>query len=280
MPDAIIAHNLGAATSRPEYEAAKAGDRSSALQLARSLVTDDVTESIRSQIGDKKPIIVPVLAIEQSGNNMIRAMTAMVIGNELGATASKNITQSVKANRSKLSALDRVFQHAAFVGAVESGADYLLVDDTLTQGGTFAALAEHIRSNGRDVIGVFVLIGRQYSAKLRLSNELLSAIREKYGDIEQDFVRARRYRYDYLTESEARDLVSFRPADTVRNRILEAGNEGSQRVGEAGTSEGLDVLRISPSQPNPSEQALFDKMPPTYRAVYNDLQAGLTVAKA
>ena len=109
-----------------------------------------------------------------------------------------------------------------------------------------AALAEHIRSNaGGNVIGVFALSGRQYNAYLRLSNELLGALREKFGDVEQDFVQATGYGFYYLTESEARALVSFRTADAVRNHIIAIANEKSRSLGQAGTSEGSgSVLKL------------------------------------
>lgn len=41
--------------------------------------------------------------------------------------------------------------HPRFDGPVEAGRDYLLVDDTLTQGGTFTSLAAHIRAGGGNV---------------------------------------------------------------------------------------------------------------------------------
>jgi adenine/guanine phosphoribosyltransferase-like PRPP-binding protein len=48
------------------------------------------------------------------------------------------------------------------------GQDRLLVDDTLTQGGTFAALASHIKEGGGNVVGAVGATGKQYSAIPRL----------------------------------------------------------------------------------------------------------------
>ena len=47
----------------------------------------------------------------------------------------------------------RLFNSPEFDGPVVNGATYLLVDDTLSQGGTFAALASHIQLGGGKVIG-------------------------------------------------------------------------------------------------------------------------------
>jgi hypothetical protein len=56
------------------------------------------------------------------------------------------------------------------------------------------------------------------------------------------------YGFDYLTESEARALTSFRPSDTVRNRIIAQGNVGSDGLDGQGTGEGSgSVLKSSPT---------------------------------
>ena len=112
-----------------------------------------------------------------------------------------------------------------FQGIVRTNTDYLLLDDTLTQGGTFAALASNIQQSGGNVIGTFALTGKQYSAKLMLDPETLQQLNDKYGDIEHDFKAATGYGFAALTQSEARALAHFRPAESVRDRILAAGNE-------------------------------------------------------
>ena len=107
--------------------------------------------------------------------------------------------------------------------------DYLILDDTLTQGGTFAALAGHIEAGGGRVIGAVALTGKEYSAKLRPSDETLSALREKHGNLENDFRAATGHGFDALTQSEARYLTNFKPADGVRDRILAEGRRRGAR---------------------------------------------------
>ena len=58
-----------------------------------------------------------------------------------------------KAKRTALDGLGRIFQQPEFDGAVQPGKAYFLVDDTLTQGGTMAALASHIQQNGAGWLG-------------------------------------------------------------------------------------------------------------------------------
>ncbi|MEY3895197.1 MAG: hypothetical protein RLZZ214_716, partial [Verrucomicrobiota bacterium] len=252
MPPAVIGHSLDA-TKHPEYAAAKAGNPNAALRVARDLVTPQMRSAVKALIGDSTPVIVPVVAIEATGNNMIPQMVAIRLEESLGLSSTAEIVQSVRAHRSDKSGLDRVFSQPEFSGPVEQGQTYLLVDDTLTQGGTFAALADYITRNGGEVVGAVALTGKQYSATLRLSEPLLAQLRKRLGDLEDTFRTATGHGFERLTESEARTLVSYGPLERVRARILEAAvtrgdGLGTLNEGQGDSSLGSS-LRSSPSQP-------------------------------
>ncbi|WP_411705419.1 phosphoribosyltransferase [Edaphovirga cremea] len=85
----------------------------------------------------------------------------------------------------------------------------MLLDDSLTQGGTFAALASHIEAGGGRVVGAVALTEKQYTAKFSPSPETLQALREKHGDIESDFLAATGHDFDALIESETRYISNF-----------------------------------------------------------------------
>jgi hypothetical protein len=68
-----------------------------------------------------------------------------------------------------------------------------------------------------------LLTGKPYSARLALSSETLRAARDKHGQIESWWGAIFGYEFDLLTESEARYLVRAEDADTIRNRMVEAG---------------------------------------------------------
>lgn len=223
LPDAIIGRVLGDASRHPDFPAAKAGDTQAAMRLVTDLVTPDVVGKVRSALGGRQPTIVPVLAIESAGHNKIPMVAAQRLGAALGLDVDEGIFQSVKAKRTALTGLDRIFQQPEFDGAVQAGMEYLLVDDTLTQGGTMAALASHIRQHGGKVVGSFALTGKQYSATLKLSPETLKILRERYGDIESEFRAATGRGFDALTESEGRYLAKHGTPDAVRARILAEG---------------------------------------------------------
>lgn len=114
---------------------------------------------MKASIGDTKPRVVPVAAVEASGRNKIPVAAAEVLAARLGLSTDDMIVQANRAHRTGMDGLDRIFAPVDFAGAVEAG-PYLLVDDTLTQGGTFAALASHIREGGGTVAGVIALTGK------------------------------------------------------------------------------------------------------------------------
>lgn len=230
LETALIGGDLGTISGHPDYAAAKAGDVEAAVRLAQDIVTDDMVQQVRKLIGDARPVVVPVVSEEASGRNKIPRAGAEVLAHRLGLEAGTGVVQSNAPRRTSLPGLDRIFASPEFDGPVIAGRDYLILDDTLTQGGTFAALAGHIEAGGGRVIGAVALTGKQYSARLRPNDATLSALREKHGDLENDFRAATGHGFDALTESEARYLTNFKPADAVRDRILAEGRR--QGIGE------------------------------------------------
>ncbi|WP_052095265.1 PLxRFG domain-containing protein [Comamonas thiooxydans] len=243
MPDAIIGSTLGSASSHPDYAAAKAGDIEAAFRLAQDIVTPELVAKVRAAIGDSKPVVVPVAAEEATGRNRIPVAAAGVLAQRLGLSTSGAIVQANRAHRTGMDGLDRIFAPVDFAGAVEAK-PYLLVDDTLTQGGTFAALASHIREGGGTVAGVIALTGKQYSAKIQPTTESLASLRQKHGDLENEFRAATGYGFDSLTESEARYLARYEPADRLRDRISAEGHRG--RAGEDQGNAGPGSLEDGP----------------------------------
>lgn len=221
VPDVIIPYKLGDLGGHIDYQAAKAGDTIAAVRLANDLVTNDVAKKVAS-IGGNDVLLLPVLAEEGTGRNKIPLAIAKVLQGKTGRKVELSIYQVNKPTRTGLNGLDRIFAVPEFEGDTDlSGRSFLLVDDTLTQGGTFASLASHIRQNGGNVAGAMALTGKQFSARLKLDSSTLGKLKQQYGDIENDFREATGYGFDALTESEARYLSNYKPSQTVRDRILE-----------------------------------------------------------
>lgn len=87
--------------------------------------------------------------------------------------------------------------------------------------------------------------GKQYSAKLAPSPELLSQVRERFQSVEDDFRAATGYGFDALTESEARYLAKHDNAQSVRDRIVEAGRSASVGLDQVGSGspQGIKASR-------------------------------------
>lgn len=243
IPDAIIGHKLGDLNRHPDYAAAKGGDVEAAFRIATDMVDDAMVEKVRAAAGGAD-IIVPVVSVEASGRNKIPLAVAQVLADKLGNKANAEIIQVNSPKRTAMDGLDRLLSPPVFDGPVEAGAAYVMVDDALTQGGTFASMASHIIDNGGRVAGAVALTGKQYSAKLSPSPELLSQVRDRYQSVEAQFRAATGYGFDALTESEARYLAKHDNAQLVRDRITEAGDAARQRAtqGNDRGSQGLTDL--------------------------------------
>lgn len=228
LPDVIVANSLAATANHPDYVAAKAGDIAAAVRLAGDLVTPDLVAKVRAAYGSDI-IVQPVTAEEAAGRNKIPLAGAKVLARDLGASVGLEVVQGSRAHRTAMDGLGRLFASPEFIGDVMPGGRYLLLDDTLAQGGTFASLASHIQQNGGTVVGAVALTGKQYSAKLQLSPELLGQVRETYSDVELAFRAATGRGFDALTESEARYLAKHKSPDDVRGRIAEAGRQAGSR---------------------------------------------------
>lgn len=230
QPDVLIGSPLGAAQNHPDYAAAKGGDIQAALRLAKSLVNQELIAKVKDLIGDARPVITPVIAVEASGRNKIPRAAAELLAARLGLDTATSIGQRNSPKRTGMDGIDRLFASPVFDGEVVAGQDYLLLDDTITQGGTFAALASHIQAAGGRVLGSVALTGKQYSATLKPTAATLQKLREKFSDIEPEFRAITGYGFDALTESEARYIANYKPADSLRVRVLAEGRRTRQFV--------------------------------------------------
>nr|HPQ95425.1 PLxRFG domain-containing protein [Thiolinea sp.] len=253
VPDVLIPYQLGDLGGHADYPAAKAGDIEAAVRVATDLVTPDLVEQIKTRFG-ADAVVLPVLAEESAGRNKIPLAVAARLEALGGIQFETGVGQATKVARTGLGALDRVFAAPEFTGDVQAGTRYLLLDDTLTQGGTMAALAAHVRQNGGVVAGAMALTGKQYSARLRLDDALLKKLREKHGEIENEFRDVTGYGFEALTQSEAQTLAHFRPPEQVRIRIHDERDARSRRADADADESGIDQAEADDQdQAPPSE---------------------------
>lgn len=142
LPDALITYRLGDLNSHADYPAAKAGNFAAAYRIAIEMITPEIANQLLN-LYPRTTTLLPVLAQEAQGRNKIPLALALQLEHLTGMSVELDIGQRTKVSRTALSGLDRIFAVPEFAGEVKRGKSYLLLNDTLTQGGTFAALASY-----------------------------------------------------------------------------------------------------------------------------------------
>lgn len=226
FPKAVMSLGAKEFQKHPDYRAAKEGDIAAAVRLTKdSLKKGDMVKIKRLAQGVKgEPILVPVHAEEAVSVNQIPVAAAVHVGQDLGWDVDTGIVQAEKIGRGSGDGFYRLANQPHFIGEVEPGRSYVLLDDTLTQGGTFAALKGHIEAGGGEVIGVVAMSGKQYSSQLAPTSDTLKDLRKRWPELEGWWNEQFGYGFDKLTESEARYLARVRVSspDALRDQILAA----------------------------------------------------------
>lgn len=221
FPDVDIHAPESIVKKHPRYKAAKGGDTAAAVDLVLDTMSETAIERLRAY-QDLAPVIVPVHGLEGVSSNTIPAALAVCLAETLGFNLSAEIVQTSRAAHTGSSGWWRLKSQALFSGEVTQGEAYILVDDFVGMGGTFASLRGLIEAKGGKVIHAQALTGKPRSARLALQPETLQALREKHGHIEPWWRTEVGYEFDALTESEALYLLRIEQADTIRRRLVEA----------------------------------------------------------
>ena len=235
FPDIVLHADELAVKRHPHYAAAKSGDTDAAESLVRSLANRSRLTELTPLLQGRDVRLLPVHALESEGVNEIPAALAELLSDWLSLPIVDSIVQSNTVGHTGASGFQRLANQALFVGDVEGGRSYLLVDDFIGQGGTLANLIGYVESAGGHAIGATVLTGKPYSAKLAPDDELIRALRDKHGrDLENWWREKFGFGFECLTRSEARYLEKSADAQAIRDRLIEAGLEGGSGAPESG----------------------------------------------
>nr|WP_192383870.1 phosphoribosyltransferase [Pseudomonas sp. PDM20]MBD9686823.1 phosphoribosyltransferase [Pseudomonas sp. PDM20] len=249
FPKVVRNGDLGTLSKEPEYRAAKQGDMRAALELADRLVTDDFVSQLHLVIGDKRPRVVPVLATEASGNNKLPLAFAEVISDRMGLPVEMGILQREKVSRTDSGADHRLAFNPTFTGSVVVGQDYLVVDDTLTMGGTLASLRGYIENRGGHVVAASVMTAHQGAVDLEVKPKMLAAIEAKHGTAMNEFWKETfGYGIDQLTQGEAGHLKAAASVDAIRTRIAEARYAGFEQMDARRAEAAAESAQLTASQ--------------------------------
>jgi hypoxanthine-guanine phosphoribosyltransferase len=222
FPNVILNAALGDASKHSYYVAAKSGDLDAALILAIDLVNQEAIEKLATIIQNEKPLLVPVHAEEAISINRIPLAYAIILGRKLDLPVELNVVQSAKVSRTGSDGFSRLAFPPPFSGEPSVKADYaIILDDTLTQGGTLANLRGYLGQFGIQTLAATTLTGKNYSSTLAITDVTLKNLQENYHELEHWWISYFGYGFECLTESEARYILnSKKDVDAIRNRII------------------------------------------------------------
>lgn len=208
--------------------------------------------------------VVPVIALEASGHNMLPWFYARHFAEIGGIKFDDRIRQTVKANHTGANAVERMASRAEFSGKVIKGEEYIICDDVVTQGGTLNELRKYIQSRGGKVVAATTLTAAQFSATLRISETKVQQLFLKFGEIDELLKEAGIANGTAeLTESEARELLKCSP-DTLRTRLAEQirrRSEGLRDRTRDGSEHALQRLTQGELRLSISSAAAIDELP-------------------
>ncbi len=224
--------DLKGLSNEPEYLAAKSGDENAAIILISRLIKDETLEAIRKRIGDTKPILCPVVSLEETGHNKIPLAAAALLGKRLNLAVEDKIRQTNTPHRTNKGSDHRLAFLPEFDGPVTPGASYLMVDDTLAMGGTLAALHSFIKSRGATPLAGIVMTAHEGALDLPVKEGMLRAIRQKHGD-KMDALWQEEFGFgiDRLTQGEAGHLKAADSAQSMKDRLHAARKIGGMSNG-------------------------------------------------
>lgn len=224
FPEVRYQHPLGEAKKHFAYLAAKAGDSEGAFRLVNDLIVPSRVEEIKQFLDQYQgATLVPVHAEEATGRNKIPLAYAEVLAKYTGFPVNYEVVQSNRANHTGASAFHRIAIQPQFSGSVITGANYVIIDDSLAMGGTLASLKGYIESNGGNVVLATTLTAYPGYLKIQITEKMLSQLEQKHGGALQTLLQDELgYGTELLTQGEAGHLKKAPDVDTIRNRIIKA----------------------------------------------------------
>jgi hypothetical protein len=219
FPNAVIHGEERSVKLHPLYTIAKEGDARAAEGLIEDVMAASDLAGLRELIGDKRPFLLAVHALETEGMNVIPRVFARALAQALELAVFSGVVQMNRVTHTGSTGYHRLAFPAIFEGEVAPG-NYLLVDDFVGQGGTLANLKGFVEASGGTVIAATSLTGKSYSAKLRPDEQALLELRRKHGEqLEEWWFATFGYSFERLTQSEAKYLTRVDDAHDIPERL-------------------------------------------------------------
>ncbi|MDA1005143.1 MAG: phosphoribosyltransferase, partial [Verrucomicrobia bacterium] len=227
FPRVVQMSTVAKLKSSPGYTEAKAGDMHSAIAIARSLTKPAKALALSAE--HPEAILVSIHGLEATGINALPSAFAKVLSSVTSLEVDEEIVMVNRPHRTGKGSAHRMASRPKFNGAVQTGRDYIIVDDVVTQGGSISELRAYIEENGGHVVAASTLAAAQFGTNLALSEKSRLALVEKFGE---DALRGFAEKHSIyggeflaLTEGEARAILRFQSLDAAGSAIATAKQE-------------------------------------------------------
>ena len=223
-PAVAIHAALAERDRHPRYAEAKAGGLQAALQLVDDLLDAAAVKRLQQILGQRRPIVSAVTAIETSGLNAIPDAIAEVIAARLGLPVDDgDLVQMNIVAHTRAKGWHRIVTPPVFGGNVTAGADYLLIDDHVGFGGTLANLRGYVEINGGSVVAMTTLTQTREADQIAITPATLNVLRLKHGhELENYWQAIFGYGLDCLTEVEGGYVARQPSVDAIASRMVAA----------------------------------------------------------
>lgn len=240
------------------YKAAKRQlDLDAALELVqkaiRAPVYDTLVKIVLVAGGlSRLRIVLPHPAFEEATNepdpvsgptNAIPHVFAWLLAQRLDCPVDEEIDQVARVGRTDFDRFERFLWQPSFQGDVAAGHRYIIADDVVTFGATFAALRSHIVRNGGTVCAVTAL-GHKDGVHQRfpIGGETLRDLGALYGpDLRAFWKRTVGHDVETLTDAEGAFLREWGrqqkrdgigPGEPLLHRLRNRLDQAASKVGE------------------------------------------------
>ena len=246
---------LGDLKAHPRYQAAKyQNDLEAAFEVVESLLTEEVLDAISDAIIANAPravrVVRPIPVFDEEDHedatgpqkgftNALPTAFQAVLCEQLGAQPDDEVVQAARVGRTQLGLFMRFLCQPEFNGNVRPNDQYVIVDDVVTTGGTFACIRSHIAKKGGKVT-FFATLAHKSELEIAIASEeiKIQRLEREFGiELNQLWLEVVGHEIHSLTGAEATALLEWRSSQCagmcpkpalqrLRARLNKAGSTG------------------------------------------------------
>jgi len=192
------------------FNCAKNGNMNAAIHIIERCVKVNRIKYLEEKYPNS--VLLPVI----NGRNVL----PLALAQKINLPIWKNVFLINTVPRKKLLAIQRLLHKPVFIGHIQKGLDYIIVDDIVTQGGTISTLREFVIARGGRVVAVVALafsIGSHYIAP---TQEILIRLFLKFGNVLYKLeLEGCIGSFAELTYSQIRYLIKFSSVQNIYDKM-------------------------------------------------------------